>query len=71
MDYIIKAVLFIPFMGVVYFVVDYFKSILVNSFSSVPFSGALCQFGIFEGLSIFFTILIAGFLAKQALSFAK
>jgi hypothetical protein len=71
MDYLIKAIIFIPFMLIVYVVVDFFKDILTIAIASVPFSGVLCQFGIFDGLSIFFTILISSFVAKQALSFVK
>lgn len=71
MDYLVKALIFIPFMLIVYQFVDYFKSILTSSLSSLPFSPILCQFGFFDGLSVFFTILISSFVAKQALSFVK
>ena len=71
MDYLVKAVIFIPFMAIVYIVVDYFKQYLVDSMATIPYSGIFCQFGIYDGLSIFFTILISAFVAKQALNFAK
>lgn len=71
MDYLVKALLFVPFMGIVYLFVDYFKTILYDSISFIPFTNILCQFGIFDGLSTFFTILISSFVAKQAIAFVK
>jgi len=71
MDYLVKAVLFIPFMSIVYFVVDFFIEKLVSSIDKLPYTSLFCQFGIFDGLSIFFTILVSAFIAKQALSFVK
>jgi hypothetical protein len=71
MDYIIKAAMFLPFMAVVYFFTDYFLSkISVNNIPAL-FHPIICQFGILDGLSIFLTIIISAFVAKQALSFAK
>lgn len=71
MDYLIKAVLFLPFMAVVYLFIDFFKDKLVNSISGLTSTSLMCQFGIFDGLSVFFTILIAAFAARQAIDFVK
>lgn len=71
MDYFVKAVLFIPFMTIVYFFVDYFRDILVNSISGLTVTALLCQFGVFDGLSVFFTIIISAFTARQAIDFVK
>jgi len=71
MDYFVKIALFLPFMGLVYLFVDYFKGILTSSISSVPYSGYICQFGLFDGLSVYFTIIISSFVVRQALSFMK
>ncbi|MCX6077028.1 MAG: hypothetical protein NTW78_09130 [Campylobacterales bacterium] len=71
MDYVVKVLFFIPFMGLVYVVIDYFKSLLLSAMTTVPFSSVLCQFGVYDGLSVFFTILISAFAVKQAVSFMK
>lgn len=71
MDYLVKAFLFIPFMALVYFFIDYFKVILVNSISGLTATSLLCQFGVFDGLSVFFTIIISAFAARQAIDFVK
>jgi len=71
MDYLVKVVIFVPFMGIVYLFVDYFKSLLTSSLNGLAFTSLFCQFGIFDGLSVFFTILISAFVAKQALNFVK
>ena len=71
MDYLVKAVIFLPFMALVYVFIDYFKEYLHNAISSLPYTSIFCQFGIFDGLSIFFTILISAFATKQALNFVK
>jgi len=71
MDYIVKAVIFVPFMGIVYLFVDFFKEKLYDAISSLTYASLFCQFGIFDGLGIFFTILISSFVAKQAISFVK
>jgi len=71
MDYLIKAALFIPFMAVVYFFVDFFlNKISINSIPSL-FQPLICQFGILDGLSVMMTIIVSSFVAKQAISFAK
>ncbi|WP_455755928.1 hypothetical protein [Sulfurimonas sp.] len=71
MDYIVKAFIFVPFMAVIYVFVDYFKSILASAFSSLSVTSLMCQFGVLDGFSVFFTIIISAFAAKQAISFAK
>ncbi|MFA6139018.1 MAG: hypothetical protein WC667_13170 [Sulfurimonas sp.] len=71
MDYVVKVLFFIPFMGLVYLVIDYFKGLLTFTLMNVPFSSVLCQFGVYDGLSVFFTILISAFAVKQAVSFMK
>lgn len=71
MDYLIKALIFVPFMAVIYIFIDYFKSILINSTSTLGVSPLLCQFGVYDGFSIFFTIIISAFAARQAIDFAK
>lgn len=71
MDYVIKAVLFVPFMAVVYFFIDFFlQKISVSAIPSL-FVPILCQFGILDGLSVLMTIVVSSFAAKQAISFAK
>lgn len=71
MDYLIKAVIFVPFMTIVYFFIDYFKDILTNTFASLSITSLMCQFGVIDGFSIFFTILISAFVTKQAIDFVK
>lgn len=75
MDYAVKVVIFLPFLGFVYFVTDYFLSILRNTFSDVLGLGnvtsMMCQFGVFQGFTNFFTILVVGFAFRQVLNFAK
>lgn len=71
MDYLIKAALFVPFMAVIYIFVDFFMSKISIDVLPSSFLPILCQFGILDGLSIFFTILVSSFVAKQAISFAK
>lgn len=71
MDYALKALVFVPFMALVYLVVDFFlQKVSINAIPAL-FQPILCQFGILDGLSIFMTIIVTGFLARQALSFAK
>lgn len=71
MDYLVKAIIFVPFMGVVYVFAEYFIGLLQDSISTLPFTSLFCQFGIYEGLSVFFTIIISSFVAKQAIDFVK
>lgn len=71
MDYLVKVVLFLPFMGLIYLFIDYFKVLLVNSISGLTVTSLLCQFGVFDGLSVFFTIIISAFAARQAIDFVK
>lgn len=71
MDYLVKAVIFVPFMLIVYRFIDYFKTYLTNVISNLPYTSLFCQFGVYDGLSIFFTILVSAFATKQALNFVK
>lgn len=71
MDYLIKAVIFIPFMALVYLFIDFFKYKLVESTSTLTSTALMCQFGVLDGLSVFFTIIIGAFAARQAIDFVK
>ena len=71
MDYLVKAVIFIPFMLMVYFVSDYFIEILKVELATFGFSAIMCQFGIYTGIESFFSIVITAFGFKQILSFLK
>jgi len=71
MDYLVKAIIFMPFLGIVYLFIDYFKSILYNSINSFVNISILCQFGVLDGLSVFFTIIVSAFIGKQVLNFLK
>jgi len=71
LDYVVKLFIFVPFVTIVYFVIDYFISYLKPYIGSFPISGVLCQFGIITGLNLFVSILVTGFLIKQILSFWK
>lgn len=71
MDYLVKVVLFIPFMTVVYIFIDFFKNKLIEVTSGLTSTALMCQFGVFDGLSVFFTIIIAAFAARQAIDFVK
>jgi len=71
MDYLVKVVIFIPFMALVYFVIDYFLGTLSTHIASVSITAALCQFGVFTGLNVFFSILIPAFVAREVLDFIK
>ena len=71
MDYLVKVIIFVPFLGLVYLVIDYFKTFLTAAMASVPYTSYLCQFGIMDGLSIYFTLIVSAFSAKQILNFIK
>ena len=69
MDYVVKLFIFIPFVTVVYFVIDFFIDLIKPYIASFPISGVLCQFGVVTGLNIFISVLVTGFFMKQILSF--
>lgn len=71
MDYLVKAFIFTIFLTMVYFVIDHFIDILKNAVIDLPFSGYLCQFGIYQGLTVFISILASAFAFKQILNFLK
>jgi len=71
LDYIVKLAIFVPFITVVYFIINYFINYIKPYIASFPISGVLCQFGIITGLNLFISILVTGFLVKQILSFWK
>jgi hypothetical protein len=71
MDYLVKVIIFVPFMALVYYVIDYFLAILQPYIASVSIGAALCQFGVFTGLNIFFSILLPAFIAREVLDFVK
>ena len=71
MIYVVKALIFTVFLGLVYFISDYFIDILKIQIANIPFSPLFCQFGIWSGLKIFMSILVTSFAFKQVLSFLK
>jgi len=71
MDYVVKAVIFGVFLALVYYVSDYFLTLLKNALSDVGFSAVFCQFGIYKGLQAFMSIVLTAFAFKQVLGFLK
>ena len=71
MDYLVKAIIFVPFMLIVYQFIDFFMLKLTSSINGLPYVPYICQFGVFEGLSVYFSILVGAFGAKQVINFLR
>lgn len=71
MDYLIKVVIFTAYMSSVYYVVEFMLNTLKNYIVvfSVNTTAMMCQFGIFTGLNLYVSIVVAGFLFKKTLAF--
>ena len=71
MDYLVKVGLFFVFAGAVHFFISKFVDYFTVYLQTLPYSGLLCQFGIYTGLNLFLSIIISAFFVKQIITFWK
>jgi len=71
MDYLIKVGLFAFFVIAVAYFIDKILSIFQTYIAMLPLTSIMCQFGIFQGLNLFMSILVSSFAVKQIISFWK
>lgn len=71
MVYLVKVLIFGVFFIAVKFAVDFFLNILNNYMSSFGADALMCQFGVYDAMNMFFSIIITSYLFNQVLSFWK
>ncbi len=71
MDYIVKIGLFGFFVVAISYFIDIFIQYFSSYLNTLPFSGILCQFGVYTGLNLFLSIIVSAFFVKQLITFWK
>jgi hypothetical protein len=71
MDYLVKVGLFAFFVVAIHYFISKFLLYFSSYLHTLPFSGILCQFGIYTGLNLFLSIVVSAFFVKQIISFWK
>jgi len=66
-----KMLLFSFFLGVITASVTYLQSLVSPYISSNPYLAVGAYFGILDGISLYLTIVLAGFGVKQILAFMR
>jgi len=71
MDYLIKVGLFTFFVFAIGYFTDKILSIFQTYIAMLPLTSIMCQFGVFQGLNLFMSIIVSSFVVKQIISFWK
>ena len=71
MDYLVKVLIFAIFVTALHFFIDVVLSFFSKYLADLPFTGILCQLGIFQGLNLFLSIVVSAFFVKQLITFWK
>lgn len=71
MDYLVKVFIFLFYFGAIAFMIDGMMNVVKGYIVNIPMSGVLCQFGIFTGLSLYFSIVVSAYLLKKSIDFWK
>ena len=67
--FVLKMMLFPLFIAVILYAVNWFVDWLMPYLSGVPALGYAAYFGALDGISLYLTIITAGFLVRQVLRF--
>jgi len=69
--FVLKMMTFGVFIGLITYVIDFIIGLVAPYLSNNGLFVIAAQFGVLQGISLYITIILAGFGAKQVLAFVR